>query len=274
MAEETGQVCGPEDMCTLQARLEAARERLADAYKMASLGRLVAGIVHEINTPIGSILSNNQVISRSLEKLAGLIGDPGSDRASAGEIVETLRSLAAVDKLACERITSVIRGLRTFSRVDTSELRKADLNEILKDTLKLTQCEYRRRVTVETDLGELPEVECYPHLLNQVFLNVLVNAGQAIEGEGRVTVRTRREDGRVRVSISDTGRGIQPEHRAKIFSAGFTTKPVGEGTGLGLSISRSIVVERHGGAMDFESEPGKGTTFHIVIPMHPPKRAG
>jgi signal transduction histidine kinase len=118
----------------------------------------------------------------------------------------------------------------------------------LRDTLKLTQAEFRRRVTVETDLGELPEIYCFPQMLNQVFLNLLVNAGQAIECTGTITVRTRFEGGAVHISIADTGRGMTAEQQARVFEAGYTTKPVGEGTGLGLSIAREIVEGKHGGS--------------------------
>jgi signal transduction histidine kinase len=259
----------------LRTELEAANRRVAELYKMASLGRLLAGVVHEINTPISSILTDNEVISRSLEKLAVMLSgeDFARSNAKALEIIDTLRNLASVDKLACERISSVIRGLRTYSRADVADLRKVDLHEILTNAIKLSCCEYRRRVRVETDFCDLNEVECYPHLLSQVFLNILVNAGQAIEGEGTVTVRTRVDGDRFEVSISDTGPGIAPEHRNRIFSPGFTTKPLGVGTGLGLSISRKIVVEAHGGAIDFDSAPGKGTTFHVRIPIRQTKNA-
>ena len=255
----------------LKAELDEANIRVANMYKLASLGRLLAGVVHEINTPIGSIFSNNEVILRSLEKLRGLLSPaPGTCAplpAAVPEILETIQSLTLVDKLACERISSVIRSLRTYSRADESDLRSVDLHEILRNTLKLSACEYRGRVKVETDFGELPQVECYPHLLSQVFLNVLINAGQAIEREGKVTVTTRLEGDRVRIDIADNGKGIRPEDRPKIFAVGFTTKPPGLGTGLGLSISRQIVVETHGGEMDFRSEAGAGTTFSIRIPL-------
>jgi two-component system NtrC family sensor kinase len=142
-----------------------------------------------------------------------------------------------------------------------------DLNEQLRMALKLMHGEFRRRIMVHADYGDLPPVECYAQMLDQVFLNLLVNAGQAIEGEGRVGVRTRLDGSEVCVSISDTGKGIAPEQQQKIFTQGFTTKPVGVGTGLGLAISREIVVEKHGGRIDFESEPGVGTTFHIHIPL-------
>jgi signal transduction histidine kinase len=241
---------------------------LAELHQMASIGRLLVGIVHEINTPIGSVFSNNEVILSTLEKLETLLADPRPESLEkARRLLETCRSLAAVDRIACERIRSVIRGLKTFSRVDGNEPHRVDLNQQLRDTLKLTQAEFRRRITVEADLGDLPEVECYPQMLNQVFLNLLVNAGQAIEGEGRICVRTRLEGETVHISIADNGRGMSPEQQAKVFEAGFTTKPVGEGTGQGLSISREIIVDRHGGSIDFESRPGAGTTFHIRIPL-------
>ncbi|MBM3774093.1 MAG: ATPase [Acidobacteria bacterium] len=258
------------ELCAARVDLDRAMVQLAEAHKMAALGRLLAGVVHEINSPIGSILSNNEVLLRSFELLDQAVQ---ADPARARRILETCCSLAAVDKIACDRICSVVRGLKTFAREDSSDLRKADINEILANTLKLTHCEFRSRIQVETDFAELPEIECYPHMLNQVFLNILVNAAQAIEGEGKVTVRTALEDQCVRVSISDTGSGIPPASRARIFSPGFSTKPVGVGTGLGLSISRQIVEEKHGGAIGFETEMGRGTTFHVRLPLAQARRA-
>jgi two-component system NtrC family sensor kinase len=246
-----------------------------ELHQLASIGRLLASIVHEINTPIGSIFSNTEVIVRSLEMLEPLLAeDTPESLDKARRIVASCQSLAAVDRIACERIRSVIRGLKTFSRVDTGEPRKVDLNEHLRDTLKLTQAEFRKRVAVETDFGELPEVECHPQMLNQVFLNLLVNAGQAIEGEGKITVRTREENGMAHITIADSGRGMTPEQQKKAFEAGFTTKAVGEGAGLGLSIAREIIEEKHGGTIGFESERGVGTTFHIRIPVRQRRSVG
>jgi len=260
-----------DELLRLRSELEASTRVLVESYRMASLGRLVTGIAHEISTPVGSILCNNGVVLRSLELLRKLLSECSADSAPqlarAREIVETLHNLAAVDKLACERIAAVVPGLKTFARAEETELRKADLNQILRNTLALAQAQFRSRVSVETSLGALPEVECYPQSLHQVFLNLLTNAGQAIEGQGRVTLRTRLEGDHVRVSIRDTGSGIKPEHRSKIFSPGFTTKPIGLGAGLGLSIARQIVVDRHGGSIDFETECGVGTTFHVRIPV-------
>ena len=166
----------------------------------------------------------------------------------------------------------MIRGLKTFAGGHGTEFVKANVNEILQDALKLAHCEYRRRVRVEASFGEVPEIDCEPHELGQVFLNLMVNAGQAIAGEGRVTVRSVLEGDSIHISIADNGGGIPPEHRDKIFSTGFTTKPAGVGSGLGLTISRDIIVDHHRGTIDFESEAGKGTVFHVRIPVTQSKR--
>src|ERR1051325_9756891 len=239
-----------------------------ELHQFAAIGRLLAGIVHEINTPMASIFSNTEVLARSLDMLDALLAeDTPASMEKARRAVKSCQGLVAVDRIACERLRSIVRGLKSFSRVDSAEPQKVDLNAQLRDTLKLTAAEFRRRVTVETDFGELPEVECYPQMLNQVFLNLLVNAGQAIDGEGKIVVRTRAEEGGVHVSISDSGRGMTPAQQAQAFQAGFTTKPVGEGCGMGLPISKEIVEEKHGGTLSFESAPGVGTTFHIRIPV-------
>jgi two-component system NtrC family sensor kinase len=242
----------------------------AELHQMASIGRLLAGILHEINTPLGSVFSNNETLGKSIEMLGPLLSRAAPvDLARATRILESMRQLVAIDQIACDRIRSVIRGLKTVARLDSNEPRRIDLNQYLRDTLKLTQAEFRRRVAIETDFGDLPEVECFPQMLGQVFLNLLVNASQAIEGQGTITVRTGLADNgaTVHVSIADTGRGMTPEQQAKAFQAGFTTKAVGEGTGLGLSIAREIVESKHGGSIDFESAPGAGTTFHVRIPV-------
>jgi two-component system, NtrC family, sensor kinase len=242
----------------------------AELHQMASIGRLLAGIVHEINSPLGSIFSNNEVLARSLDKLGPLIaGGASEDLTKARAIVDGMEQLVAIDQIACERIRSIIRGLKTIARVDSTEARRIDLNQHLRDTLKLTQAEFGKRIAVEIDFGELPEVECFPQMLGQVFLNLLVNAAQAIDGPGTIRVRTSLENNgeTIHISIADTGRGMKPEQQAKAFEAGFTTKAVGEGTGLGLSIAKEIVEEKHGGSIDFESTPGVGTTFHVRIPV-------
>jgi two-component system, NtrC family, sensor kinase len=275
MADESS---NRQDLGRLRAELEVSNRKLAESHKMASLGRLSAGIVHEINTPIGSILSNNEVIRRSLDKVKGLLaearaaGEPPQEKAM--EMLDTVATLTAVDQIACERISGIVRSLKTFARVSEDDLLTIDVNEMVRHTLQLTATVYRRRIAFETRLAELPPVECYPGLLNQVLLNIVVNAAQAIENEGTVTIRTALESHFVHIAVEDTGRGIRPEDRDRIFTAGFTTKPLGEGTGIGLAISREIIVDTLGGTLDFESEPGRGTTFHVRIPVRQARKHG
>jgi two-component system NtrC family sensor kinase len=255
--------------------LELLTRKLADAHKMASLGRLSAGIVHEINSPIGSIFSNNEVVLRSLAKLKAMLQEVKEQSAplpqKAIDMVDSITALSEVDRMACERISAIIRSLKTFARVNESDLRKVDVNELLRNTIRLTGAVFRGRIVFETDFSALPEVECYPGLLNQVFLNLIVNAGQAIEEDGTITVRTRAAGRFADIDISDTGTGIPPDVRPLIFAAGFTTKPLGEGTGLGLTITREIVEDTHGGKISFDTEVGEGTTFHVRIPMEQPR---
>jgi two-component system, NtrC family, sensor kinase len=239
-----------------------------ELHQMAAVGRLLAGVVHEINTPIGSIFSNTEVILRLLEMLDPLLQEGGAQSLEkARRMVETCRNLSEVDRIACERIRGVIRGLKTLSRTDAGEPRRIDLNRLLAETLKLARAEFGKRITVEMELGELPELAVYPQMLGQVFLNLLVNAAQAIEGEGRIHIATRLEGNAIQVTIADTGCGMTADQQARAFDAGFTTKPVGEGTGMGLAISREIIEERHGGTIAVESEPGRGATFHVRIPV-------
>jgi two-component system, NtrC family, sensor kinase len=255
----------------LREELEAANRKLSEAHKMASLGRLSAGIVHEINTPIGSIFSNNEVIMRSLEKIKAMLAEAQRTCAppppKVMDMLDVIEGLAEVDKVACERISGVVRSLKTLARVSSHELRKVNVNELIEHTLLLSNTVFRRRIAFKADFGDIPEVECYPGLLGQVLLNLVVNAAQAIREEGTVTVSTRRENGSVRISVSDTGPGIRVEDRPKIFQAGFSTKPIGEGTGIGLALSREIIVDTHHGTIDFESEPGHGATFFLTIPI-------
>lgn len=257
---------------TLKRELAETQQKLSEGYRLIAIGRLVAGVVHEINNPIGSIVSNNEVSLRALDSLkqrledARAAGQPPPQKAL--EMVATLASLAGVDRIACDRISAVVRSLKTFARADDSAVRPASLNDLIRDTAKLVDCQYRRRITLEMSLGELPEIECNPQLLSQAFLNIMVNAAQAIEEEGRIGVVTRAvSPEEVEVSISDTGKGIEPSHQARIFHAGFTTKPMGVGTGLGLALCRKIIERSHGGKIWFESAPGRGTTFFVRLPL-------
>jgi two-component system NtrC family sensor kinase len=236
------------------------REAETELHRMAALGRLLAGVVHEISTPAGSLLSNSDVVLRAI---AALDREPVPEQAR--RTLALLRNLAETDKIAAERIASIVRTVKTLSRGNESKPVQADVNELISGALRLVRHEYRGRVEVETDLGEIPPLQCHPHLLGQVFLNLLMNAGQAIQDQGRVVVRSRFEEGCIHLSFSDTGCGIPEADRERIFSSGFTTKPPGAGTGLGLAISKDIV-EKHGGSIDFESSAGAGTTFHVRLP--------
>ena len=250
---------------------QITEEQLLELQRLATLGRLLASVAHEFSAPIASILSNTEIEMRVIERLEHVLAEPSPGVAK--ELVAICRSLVQVDRLACERITALVKSLKTAARAGAAEFQRVNVNEIADAALQLAKTEFRGRIGVETDFGELPEVECYPHLLSQALLNLLTNAGQAIDGTGTVTVGTRAEGERAHIWVTDTGRGIPDEDRPKILQRGFTTKPLGIGTGLGLSIVRQIVAESHGGAIDFESELGKGTTFHVLIPIEQ-KRKG
>jgi two-component system NtrC family sensor kinase len=240
---------------------------------MATLGRLGVSLAHEINSPVGSLLSNNEVLLQSLERLRRLLVHPEPNSLKqAARVVETCQSLAEVDKIACQRIRALIHGVKSFARLDGGEALLVDLNQEIRDTVCLATCQFQGRVQTVLDLEDLPDIPAYPQMLNQVFLNLLINAAQAIESEGTITLRTRLEGETAHVSVSDTGKGMTPAQKARIFETGFTTKPRGEGTGFGLSISREIVEVKHGGSITFESEEGVGTTFHIRLPLAGPRQ--
>jgi signal transduction histidine kinase len=163
-------------------------------------------------------------------------------------------------------VTEIVRRLRSFARLDQAELKRADIHEGLEDTLALIHHELKHTIVVKREYGNIPPISCYPGRLNQVFLNLLNNARQAIRGKGEIGIRTFVREERVHIVVSDTGSGISPENLRKIFDPGFTTKGVGVGTGLGLSICYQIVRD-HRGEIRVESEPGKGATFTVILPM-------
>lgn len=239
-----------------------------ELHQMAAIGQLGVAIAHEINSPVGSLVSNNMVLRRSVDELQKLLADPKAESLEkAGRLLETCRRLTDVDRIACERIQILVRGLKRFSRVEEGEPQVTDINRELRETLNLAACQFQSRIQCDLQLSELPRLPVYPQRLNQVFLNLLVNSAQAIESAGKISVKTEREGDAVHISFTDDGKGMTPEQKARVFQAGFTTKAPGEGTGLGLSLSRKIVEEEHGGSIDFESEAGVGTTFHIRLPL-------
>jgi len=243
-------------------------EELNQSEKMASLGRLVAGVAHEINSPLGVINSNNDLISRALPALRnGMAGlPPCPETQEVLDLLEVLSNTAEVDRIACQRLIDLVKNLKNFARLDEADRKSVDIHEGLDSTLRLVRYQFKDRIRVEKDYGELPPIECHPNQLNQVFMNILLNAGEAIEGEGVIRITTRVLDGNLVITISDTGKGIPAGDLGRIFDPGFTTKGAGVGTGLGLSITYKIV-QNHGGTIQAESQAGKGTMFTITLPV-------
>ncbi len=251
--------------------LRNSQSQLVQQEKMAALGKLVAGIAHEMNTPIGTITSNADTLSRSLARLSSTLQSgevPESVRAlrPLKQVQTVLEDIARINQLACERIINIVSSLRNFARLDEADLKTADLHEGLESTLTLVHHELKNRIEVEKDYGDIPAIRCHPNQINQVFMNLLVNASQAIDGKGKISIRTFREGDIVNVQFSDSGVGIPPEDLPRIFDPGFTTKGVGVGTGLGLSICFKIAQD-HGGRIDVESEVGRGSTFTVRLPI-------
>jgi signal transduction histidine kinase len=182
------------------------------------------------------------------------------------QMLTMVEDIARINQIACERIVDIVGSLRNFARLDEAEQKVADLHEGLDSTLTLVHHELKNRIQVIKEYGDIPPIHCHPNKINQVFMNLLVNSAQAINGEGRITIRTFREGDIVNVQFSDTGSGIRPENLSRIFDPGFTTKGVGVGTGLGLSIVFQIVHD-HGGNIDVDSEVGKGSTFTVRLPI-------
>lgn len=271
MSTDSSQV--NKDLEKLQLALEEAeremdqlREQLVQQNKMAALGTLVAGVAHDINTPLGSVKANVDLASKLSERIR---------KRSPADDAKLVRSLDALDdsvstlKLATERIRVIVGSLRTFARQSGTELVETNLHEGLDSSLQLVGHMMEKRIIVNKVYGDLPLVRCRPGELNQVFMNLLTNAVQAIEGEGEITVTTRVDGDDIEISIEDTGIGISEENKAKLFKAGFTTKGASVGTGLGLAITCRLV-RGHGGSISVTSEPGKGTCFSVRMPIAGP----
>ena len=254
--------------------------KLVHAAKMASLGQLVAGVAHELNNPIGFIYSNMTHLREYSEKLLHLIDvaehepqllEKEKKKADLGYIAKDLPKLISSCEDGARRTRDIVLGLRNFSRLEEAQLKEVDLHEGLDNTLRLLSGELKNRVKVERKYGKIPKVTCYPSQLNQVFMNVLGNAAQAIEDEGEIVIATKKLSGaRVEITIRDDGKGMSKATMDKIFDPFFTTKGVGTGTGLGLSISYGVI-EKHGGEITVTSDVGAGTEFKIVLPVAGPR---
>jgi len=273
-------------MQRINAMLEDAQNQVIQSEKLASIGQMAAGVAHEINNPLAFALSNLGSLSSHLSRLFELLdayvaGDdalqPKAAELSHARKLRDETDIAFLKQDSAEivsesregllRVKRIVQDLRDFSRGAGEELRqRVDLHAALDSTLNIVRNELKYKADIVRHYGTLPEVECVPSRLNQVFLNLLVNAGQSIDGNGTITITTGVDEHEAWVSIADTGCGIPAENMNRIFDPFFTTKPVGQGTGLGLSVSHSIV-RKHGGRMDVQSEVGRGSRFTVRLPL-------
>lgn len=269
-------------------RLREAHDQLLQSEKMASIGQLAAGIAHEINNPIGFVNSNMGAMEKYVGTLMSVIDAykravlevaPGSPliskinaidkNADLGFLKDDIADLVRESMDGLKRVKDIVQALKDFSHVGESDWNFADLHAGLDSTLNIISNEIKYKATVEKHYGNLPDVKCLASQLNQVFMNLLVNAAHAIQDRGVITISTGADGDWVWVAIKDTGTGIKPENMNRIFEPFFTTKPVGSGTGLGLSLSYSIV-NKHGGRIEVDSKLGAGTTFTVRLPVIPP----
>lgn len=282
VAERTG------ELETALQELKDAQSRVLQQEKMASIGQLAAGVAHEINNPMGFIISNLNTLKTYVDKLTGFLdrqaagietlADQADNREIPAELANQRQSLkldyirADLGDLigesleGAERVKTIVQNLKNFSRLEASEQQLADINEGLESTINIVWNEIKYKAELVRKFGEIPRINCHLGQLNQVFLNLLVNAAQAMDDRGQITVATACEDGQVVITIADTGAGIPPDKLGRIFEPFFTTKEVGQGTGLGLSIAYDII-QNHQGSIKVESEVGRGTTFIIHLPV-------
>jgi PAS domain S-box-containing protein len=283
------------ELKTMLQELQRTQSRLVQSEKMSSLGQLVAGVAHEINNPVNFIYGNLAHARHYTEDLLNLVDlfqnhypTPNDEIQSAIEemdlefVMADLPKLLHSMKVGAERIQGIVSSLRTFSRMDEAEMKAVNLHDGLESTLMILQNRLKARshlqeIQIHRHYGDLPRVECYPGQLNQVFMNILTNAIDALEEvrsgeipgkpEAWIAIATAIKDQQVHIHVQDNGQGIAGHHLSRLFDPFFTTKPIGKGTGMGLSISYQIVTEKHGGQLTCESTLGQGTTFRIVIPL-------
>ena len=276
--------------------LRRLSRELAAAQKLESVGRLAAGVAHEINTPVQFVSDNVQFVGKSMSDISAVIlayrnlrqaVQSTADIEGAARLADEAEKVADLDyvmqnvPLALDssieglaRIATIVRSMKEFAHPDQAQKTFADLNQAIRSTLVIAHNEYKYVAELDAQFGDLPPVECYLGEINQVVLNLLVNAAHAISDVvkdtgnlGKLTVRTRLDGDGIEIAIGDTGTGIPETARENIFDPFFTTKEVGKGTGQGLAIARSVVVNKHGGTLRFETECGKGTTFFIRLPI-------
>ncbi|MCL4471805.1 MAG: ATP-binding protein [Sulfuricella sp.] len=274
-------------------RLEDAQNQLLQSEKMATIGQLAAGVAHEINNPVGYINSNLGSLQKYIKDMFTMLdayeqaeplltASPETmrnirvlkDKLDIGYLKEDVVALMSESQEGIARVKKIVQDLKDFSHVDEAEWQWTDIRKGLDSTLNIVWNEIKYKAEVVKEYGDLPEVECLPSQLNQVFMNLLVNAAHAIEDKGIIFIRSGHENDRVWIEIADSGKGIPPENLNRIFDPFFTTKPVGKGTGLGLSLSYSII-QKHHGRINVSSEVGVGTIFRVYLPVkQPEKKAG
>jgi two-component system, NtrC family, sensor kinase len=267
--------------------IQQAQSQLLHNSKMVSLGQMIAGVAHELNNPIGFIFSNMQHLKEYSEKLIfygdRVKNDPGQAEKISAEleidyIKKDMPKLIASCQDGARRTRDIVLGLRNFSRLESAQIKEIDIHEAIDSTLNLLKGELKERVSIVRRFDKIPGVTCNASQINQVFMNLLTNAAQAIEKQGQIwittrLVKSRNEIEQIEVSIQDSGKGIPPENLEKIFDPFFSTKEIGQGTGLGLSITFSIV-QSHGGDIQVKSQAGTGTEFIVRLPVKPASQVG
>jgi signal transduction histidine kinase len=261
----------------LLSKVEEAQQQLLQSEKMAAIGQLAAGVAHEINNPVGFVNSNLGSLKTYVGHLLNVIaayekGEPAQiaqarQSADLEFLREDLPSLISESQDGLSRVTKIVQDLKDFSHVDQTGHQQANLNAAMESTLNVVWNEIKYKAEVVREVGDIPLVDCVPAQINQVFMNLLVNAAQAITTQGKIFIRSGFENEHVWFEIEDTGHGMSDEVRQRIFEPFYTTKPVGKGTGLGLSISYDIIVKKHRGRMDVSSKMGIGTRFRLWLPL-------
>ena len=271
------------ELTEVNAKLFQAQEQLLQADKMASLGQLAAGVAHEINNPVGFVNSNLGSLERYIEDLFKLVAaceahehELKADTLAALQTLkqdidiaflrEDVMNLLRESMEGMQRVKQIVQDLKDFSHVGEAERQWANLERGLDSTLNMVRNEIKYKAEVVKEYAGVPDIECVPSQLNQVFMNLIVNAAHAIEERGTITVRTGSDAEKVWVEVRDTGSGISKDHLPRIFEPFYTTKPVGKGTGLGLSLSYGIV-QRHRGSIEVTSEVGQGSCFKVTLPI-------
>jgi two-component system, NtrC family, sensor kinase len=273
-------------MQRMNASLEDAQNQVIQSEKLASIGQISAGVAHEINNPVAFVLSNLTSLESYVEQIGALLAlyvEADKELSSVPSALARARALRqskdfdflrgeiatvlAESRDGLMRVKRIVQDLRDFSRGGADETWQfVDLHEALDSTLNIVRNEIKYKASIVRSYGDLPQIQCLPSRLNQVFLNLVVNAGQAIDANGTITVSTGVTAQEAWIRVADTGCGIPPEHLNRIFEPFFTTKPAGQGTGLGLSVSYSIV-RKHGGRIEVESVVGRGTSFIVLLPL-------